>query len=187
MPRLNQRLGFTRYEADEYYKRALESYRKNDFDSAIDAMTDAIDALPGKSEYLAARGLMYLEDGEIEKAEADFEQALRHYAYEMLAHYGRGMIAYKAKDWDAALTHFVSAQRIEPARPETAYYLALTLAHKRQFADAAAQMAHAQQIFEQADDRRKADAARWLRELTRQAERPPTLFDAGAGSTRPRP
>lgn len=185
MPRLDQRLGFTRFEADEYYRRALESFRKGDFDSAIDAMTDAIDALPGKSEYLAARGLMFLEDAETEKAEADFEEALRHYAYEMLAHYGRGMIAYKAKDWDAALTHFVTAQRIEPQRPETAYYLGLTLAHKRQFADAAAQMAHAHQIFEKNDDRRKADAARWLRELTRQAERPRGLFDGGdAGDSR---
>ena len=43
MPPINQRLGFTRFEADEYYKQALEAFKKNDFDNAIDAMKNAIE------------------------------------------------------------------------------------------------------------------------------------------------
>ncbi|MEP7292308.1 MAG: hypothetical protein ABI835_11020, partial [Chloroflexota bacterium] len=56
MPRINQQLGFTRYEADEYYKQALDAYQKGDLDAAVDAMKNAIAALPKKAEYYAARG-----------------------------------------------------------------------------------------------------------------------------------
>ncbi|MBK8029585.1 MAG: tetratricopeptide repeat protein [Chloroflexi bacterium] len=44
----------------------------------------------------------------------------------MLAHYGRGAIAYKRKKWDEALEHFTKAYHAKTDRPETLYYLALT-------------------------------------------------------------
>ena len=74
MPRIDQQLGFTRYEADEYYKQALDAYRKGDYDTAVDAMKNAIAALPKKAEYYAARGLMYLEDGVTQSALEDFDR-----------------------------------------------------------------------------------------------------------------
>src|SRR5262245_6689331 len=130
MPRLNQHLGLTRFSADEHYKRALDSYQKGQFDDAVDAMTDAIEELPTKSEYFAARGYFYLEDGVRDKAQTDFERALKIYPYEMLAHYGLGLIAYKGKNFDEALEHFTKAYRSDPQRPETQYYLAL-VCHNR--------------------------------------------------------
>lgn len=167
MPSFNQRLGMTRYEADEYYRRALDAYRKGDFDAAIDAMTDALDALPNKSEYLAARGLVYLEDGEPEKARADFEAALGRFKYEMLANYGLGMLEYKAGNWDVALAHFLSAHYADQKRPETLYYLALTYYRKGDLVNATNYMVRANEAFEKAKDKRKADAARWLREFSK--------------------
>lgn len=167
MPSFNQRLGMTRYEADEYYRQALEAYQKRDFDRAVDAMTDALDALPNKSEYLAARGLIYLEDGEPEKAREDFEAALRRFSYEMLANYGMGVLEYKAGNWDAALAHFLSAHYADQKRPETLYYLALTYYRKGDLVNATNNMVRANEAFEAANDKRKADAARWLREFSK--------------------
>jgi tetratricopeptide (TPR) repeat protein len=170
MARLTQRLGFARYEADEYYKQALDAFARRRFDEAILSMDKAIEALPTKSEYFAARGFFYLEDGVRDKALADFEQALKLYRYEMLAHYGRGVIAYEDRNWDEALAHFSDAYRADPKRPETLYYLAL-LYHRKGNNQAAQQlMAQAQAGFEAANDRRKGDAARWVKEFQKQLE-----------------
>jgi tetratricopeptide (TPR) repeat protein len=167
MPNFNQRLGMTRYEADEYYRRALEAYRKGDFDNAIDAMNDALEALPNKSEYFVARGLIFLEDGEVEKARADFEESLRRFRHEMLANYGMGVLEYKDGKWDTALQYFLSAHYADQKRPETLYYLALTYYRKGDLVNATNYMVRANDAFEQANDRRKSDSARWLRELSK--------------------
>ena len=171
MARLNQRLGFTRYEADEYYQRALDAYKKGDFDNAIDALTDAIDLLPTRAEYLAARGFFFLEDGEPEKAERDFAAAIQHNRYEMLAHYGRGVLAYQAGEYAAALGHFRTASYADAKRGEPLYYMALTALRLNDFASAINFMSMALTAFEKAGDKRRSDASRWLREIQRQAER----------------
>lgn len=164
---INQRWGISRYEADEYYRRALEAYRKRAFDDAVDAMNDAIEALPTKSEYYAARGLILLEDGELERARADFETALHYFRYEMLAHYGLGALAYKAGKFDEAIRHFMQAYFIDTERAETLYYLALSHYRRGDLAAAIDFMVRANDRLEQANDRRKADAARWLREFAK--------------------
>lgn len=177
MAKLNQRLGFTRYEADEYYKQALDAFRKRQFSQAIHLMDSAIEVLPNKSEYYAARGYMYLEDAVNDKAQADFETALKKYPYEMLAHYGLGMIAYKDGDYDAALDRFTKAYYADQQRAETLYYLALTYFHKRDLVSAANLMKLAHDRFEATDDKRKSDAAKWLRELSKLAERTAALLN----------
>jgi len=185
MPRLDQRLGLTRYEADEAYKRALDSYKGGDFDTAIDSITAAIDALPNHAEYYAARGFFNLEDGEDEKARDDFNAAIKRYKYEMLAHYGLGMLAYKqaakstdVADWDEALKHFSTAARIDSQRAETLYYLALVYYHRRDYPNAVQYMLSAQTAFEAAGDRRKSSADKWVREFTRMVERTRGLLSA---------
>jgi tetratricopeptide (TPR) repeat protein len=173
MARLNQRLGLTRYEADEHYRLALDAYRKGRYDVAINHLNDAIAALPTRSEYFAARGFIYLEDDVKDKAQDDFQQALKLYRYEMLAHYGRGIIAYNDKNWDEALAHFTDAHYVDPKRPETLYYLALAH-HRKGNQDAALRfMGEALATFEKANDRRKADAAKWVKELQKVIESKP--------------
>jgi tetratricopeptide (TPR) repeat protein len=181
MPRINQHLGFTRFEADQYYKQALEAYKKGDFDSAIDNMKNAIEALPRKAEYYAARGLMYLDDGVTQSALDDFEQALKIFPHEMLAHYGRGIIAFNDKQWDEALQHFTSAYYVDQQRPETLYYLALTYYHKRDFPSAANLMKLANDRFEALNDKRKADSGKWLRELAKMADKTAELLKGSSG------
>ena len=175
MARIDQHLGFTRFAADEYYKQALEAFRKGDFDTAVDDMKNAIAALPRKAEYYAARGFMYLEDGVTQSALDDFDQALKLFPHEMLAHYGRGIVAFKDQDWDEALNHFTAAYYADTQRAETLYYLALTYSHKRDYASAVNLMKLAADRMEATGDKRKADAQKWLRELTKLADKPPEL------------
>jgi tetratricopeptide (TPR) repeat protein len=173
MPRFDQRLGFTRAEADEYYRRALEAYKKGQFDVAIDALTEAIELWPGRSEYYAARGLIYFQDGVDDKAAADFDTALKHFPYEMLGHYGKGMLAYKARNWEEAIRHFTQAHYIDPQRPETLYYLALAYFHAGDRTHAANYMALAHQIFEASGHRYKTYSGRWIKELEKSLARKP--------------
>ncbi|MFW5771785.1 MAG: tetratricopeptide repeat protein [Phototrophicaceae bacterium] len=170
MPRLTQRLGLTRYEADEYYKEALRAYDNDDMNAAVLAMESAIDMLPTNSEYYAARGLFYLLDGEIDAASADFEESLRHYPYEVLAHYGLGVIAYDKRDMETALEQFTIAQRADPQRPETLYYLALVQHHRGENAVALDLMQQAHALFDQAgDSKNRTTANRWIATLKRLA------------------
>jgi tetratricopeptide (TPR) repeat protein len=162
---LAQRFGLTRYEADEYYKLALAAYDKRKMDEALLAMEQAIELLPRNSEYYAARGFFFLEDGVINKANDDFEKALSIHPYETMAHFGRGMIAYNAKNWDEAQAHFQDAYYSNPERPEILYYLALVHHHKHANEQALAYMQQAHALFEKAGDKRQSDANRWVREL----------------------
>lgn len=165
MTKLPQRLGLTRYEADEYFQQALDAYKKGRYDTAISAINDALALLPGRAEYVATRGLIYLEDGVKDKALADFEQALRLYPFEMLAHYGRGVIAYRDRNWDEALAHFTDAYRADPNRPETLYYLALVYHRKGNNEGAKKLMEAAIERFPADDARRRGDAQKWVKEF----------------------
>lgn len=183
MPRLDQRLGLTRYEADEHYRLALKAFEKRDYDNAIDQMTKAIDAYAGNAEYFAARGLMYLDDGVEEKATEDFQAARKLFAYELLANYGLGVIAYKKEDWDSAHDYFTTAYYADQQRAETLYYLALVYFHKREFASAANLMRLAHARFEATQDKRKGDAQKWLNELKKLAEKTAQLLANNAHDT----
>jgi tetratricopeptide (TPR) repeat protein len=170
MVRITQRLGLTRYEADEFYKKGLAAYEKRNLDEALVNLSDAIDALPNHAEYYAARGFVYLEDGIEDKARVDFEQALKLYPYEMLAHYGQGILAYRVKDWETALNHFLNAFRSDQKRPETLYYLALVYHHLNQYENALQVMRQAQTALDANGDKRKTDAGKWVRTLEKLVE-----------------
>ena len=165
MAKLTQRLGLPRFEADEFYKRGLAAFAKGDYDQAIDNLNKAIDLLPGKSEYLAARGYMHLKDGVRDKANSDFDAALKQYEYELLAHFGRGMIAYKDKNWEDAETAFSRALAVDPERAETLYYLALVFHRQKNNQAALPLMQKAEDRFEIAKDKRRMDARQWVREF----------------------
>lgn len=159
-----QRFKLNRFEADEYYKQALEDYRKEDYEEAILKMERAIELLPDNAEYYAARGMMYYKAGTHDEARKDFEKALTFYEHEILAHYGLGAVAYDDRRYADAAKHFDAAYRLDTTRPETLYFMALTY-HKLDRNDFAAQiMRMAHDLFPEADARRK-DAAKWLRLL----------------------
>lgn len=170
MPSITQRLGLPRYEADQKYKDALASYLKKDLDAAIAKMNEVIQLLPTHSEYWAARGMMYLEDGVNDAAKADFERAVKSFKLEMLGHYGLGMVAYREERYSEALTHLEEAQRLDPNRIETLYTLALTLDKLNRSDEGLDLMTRAHDLMDATADKRKPDAVRWLNQLRRRVK-----------------
>ncbi len=186
MPRLVERFGLTRFDADQNYRLALAAYEKRQLEEAILKMDAAIGLLSNEPEYYAARGLFYLEDGIKDKALRDFEQALRLNRYELLAHYGRGVIAYRDRNWEEALAHFRDAYYADPQRAETVYYLALSYHRLRDNLNAQRFMQAAVTLLENAKDKRRADAQRWVREFQRLVEQAQRQLSSEQATALPR-
>jgi predicted Zn-dependent protease len=171
MANLPARFGLSRYEADEHYKIAISFYQKHNLEQALLHIGHALSLLPHNAEYLAAQGFFFLEDGVVDKAEEAFDMALRRNAYEMLANYGKGVLAYRHKDWQKALMYFLNAWAAVPERPETLYYLALASHHSgdnRKALDWMRQAAAAYATIEAPEAKKPArDATRWVTELER--------------------
>lgn len=171
MARLVSRFGISRLDADEHYRVALDFFQKNNLDQAILNMNSAIELVPNRAEYYAARGFMRLEDGDPNRAEPDFDKALQINPYEVLANYGKGVIAYNHKDYDIALDSFMKAWAAENNRPETLYYLALVYHRKKDNFQALYWMQQTLAIYQNsAEDDKEArkrlrNAEKWIGEF----------------------
>jgi tetratricopeptide (TPR) repeat protein len=132
-------------------------------EEALANMEQALALYPNSAEYHATRGFFFLEHGARDKATTAFDEALRYNQYEMLAHYGLGVLAFKAQDWPRALEHFNLANMITPNRAETLYYLALVQRISNQAPAAIATMQKALALYENMDAKKQArDARAWL-------------------------
>lgn len=188
MARLVARLGITRYEADEYYRIALKSFEKKNLDEAVLNLNKAIEAYPRRAEYYAARGYFHLRDGLPNEAESDFDHALTINPYEIMANFGKGVIAYNHKDDDKALEYFTKAWAADSERAETLYYLALVHHRKRDNVAAKHWMSQAADIYEKhSQNDREArknmrNAEKWMREfdkLIKEAQKRAKAENAG--------
>ena len=160
--------GAARYWADERYHAALIAFKARDLASAITEIEAAIALLPSHAEYFATLGFFCLEDKDTAAAKLHFERALELQPYEMLANYGRGMIAYRDKDWaTSAADCFRNSLAAQPKRAETQYYLALVYHRLGRNDDATRWMTSAQKLFASAEDRREQYCQSWIREFQR--------------------
>lgn len=162
---LSGRLGLTRYQADEYYAQALDAYEKGNLEGALENIGYALALLPQNSEYLAAQGLFHLEQDDEDAAREDFEGALAIHDGEALANYGMGALAYHDSAWDDAVVFFNKARAINPTQVEIPYYLALIYHRQQDNRTAQTYMEQALQLMEDAGDKRRTDARRWVREF----------------------
>ena len=165
MNRFAQRLGFTRYRADEHYRAGLAAFVSRDLESAIGELRMAVELLPGHAEYHAALGFVLLDDKRQRQARESFERALTLNRYEMLANYGRGIIAYRDKSWLEALNFFNAAYAAQPERAETEYYLGMINHRLGRNEEAVTWMESAAEAFAQTGDRRQSHCTAWLREF----------------------
>lgn len=165
MTSLAQRLGISRFEADQRYRAGLAAFATRDQRRAIAEFQAAIQLLPNHAEYHAALGLLLLEGKRKADAVAAFDEALRLNPYEALANYGRGMIAYSAKDWLAAEALFFQALAAQPERAETQYYMAM-IKHRLGRNEAALDwMRSAAAGFAAKNDKRVNHCRAWIREF----------------------
>ncbi len=167
MNSFSQRLGLPRYQADEHYRRALRSFARRDLRAAFAELDAAIALLPRHAEYHAVLGLFLFEDKLTQRAGEAFEAALALDAYDMLGNYGRGMLAYRAKDWAVAEGCFRRALAAQPQRAETQYYLAM-VNHRLGRNDAATRwMEAAAEAFSANDGRRAQQCESWIGEFSK--------------------
>lgn len=179
MARIVERFGLTRYDADQHYKEALQAYKKRNLEEAHVHINQAIQLLSSHAEYYAAQGFFYLEDDVTAKAQASFDTVLSLNPYEMLANYGKGIIAYKDKNWEEALAYFFDALAAEPNRPETQYYLAMVNHRLSQNDQALKWMQQARMGFAKTEDKRERNCERWLREFEKLVEEGLLRFNPG--------
>jgi tetratricopeptide (TPR) repeat protein len=166
MAKLSARFGLSRYEADEYYRIAIDFYRKNSLQEAIQNMDYALMLLPNNAEYWAARGFFYWEDGVFDKAESDFDQALKHNSFEIMGNYGKGAMAYRREEWQVALDYFMKAWAADGGRGDTLYYVALCHFRLKHYAEAKKWLTQAQEAYTRQNDKtHQKDLEKWLSEI----------------------
>lgn len=164
---LGTRFGINRYEADENYRKALEYYHMKNLDQAVLHMNNAIELQGRRAEYYAARGFFRMEDGIMDEAADDYDKALQLNRYEILANYGKGVLAFKENQAEAALAYFMNAWAADNDRAETLFYIALCHHRLQDNAQALQWMQQADAIYGASEDRearrRKRVAERWLK------------------------
>ncbi len=166
MAKLTARIGLGRYEADQYYHAALQSYRERRLRDAIQNMDYALMILPDHPEYLAARAFFHLEVGQLEQAENDTNASLRANPFEVLANYNKGVLHFQRREWPEAQQAFMKAWAADTQRAETQYYLALVAYRMGDIDSARRWMQGARTLLEALNDKaRLADADAWLREF----------------------
>lgn len=168
--KLLENLGLSRFEADEAYQLALAAFQLNNLQDALAHIEEAVARQPRQAEYHAALGWFQLERGDQAQARAGFEQALRINAYELLANYGLGMLAYQDKRWQEAAGYFLDAIAAQLDRPETMYYLALVRHRQGDNERAMHWMGKAGAAFSADDAERARQCQAWLREFAQLVE-----------------
>jgi Tfp pilus assembly protein PilF len=126
-----------------YYSRVgTDYYRKGEYDSAIQALTEAIRMDGNFSFALFTRGQAYAAKGDDESAMQDFKvvisgggppQDSRIVAW---AHYARGLLRLKRKQYDKALDDFDAAHHIDRIFKEAYRAQAEVLFRQKHFAEA---------------------------------------------------
>lgn len=165
MAKLAQRLGISRYRADEHYQTGLAAFVSRDLALSIRELRTAVALLPRHAEFHSALGFALLDDKQQRPAAESFERALSLNSFEMLANYGQGLIAYRAKNWNEAWKYFNAAHVARPKRAETLYCLAMVSHRLGNNAEALACMESAKLGFAKSGDRREAHCDAWQREF----------------------
>lgn len=147
--------------AERYYERGLHYYEKNKLDLALADLDAAVLEAPKNAEFLAARGFILLQSARLDDAEEDFILSLELDPKQWLAHYGRGIHAFDAADYDKAVDCFSRAQLIESKRPEIYFYRAVALHQLGRSDEAIRDMTYAQSLFV-TGDKRIEQAKKWL-------------------------
>jgi len=147
--------------AERYYERALHAYGRSRYDAAIADLDEAIQIEPKRAELYIARGMALLADQRSPDAEEDFAYGLSLDPTQWGAHYGRGVRAFEAGDYRAAVDAFSRAQHLAPDRFETYVYRAVSLHQLGQKDEALRDLRFAETLVEPSDKRLRL-LKRWI-------------------------
>jgi tetratricopeptide (TPR) repeat protein len=163
-PRRNRGLGQAGRKltaAQRYYERGLDHFANGRWTDALADLDEAIYYEPKNAEYYIARGLILLHMNEADEAEEDFAHGLKLDSTQWGAHYGRGMRAYKNKNYADSVNQFSRAQHVAPERPEIYFHRSISFYAMGNSLEAIRDMEFALRLFS-ADDKRREQANTWL-------------------------
>jgi tetratricopeptide (TPR) repeat protein len=112
-------------KADDWFATALQYEAEGKTRAqAIDAYDHALGLDPQRPEALINCGMLYYEDGDLEKASEYFERALALDAESALAHFNLGSVLEELGELEASRQHLRQAVRLLPDYPDAHYNLA---------------------------------------------------------------
>lgn|GEM_PF-1020155 len=114
------------------------SLKNKNLDQALELANQAIDLEPGRAEFHHTRGWVYFKLGEIDKATADLQEALKIQPGYILARYNLGLLSYLAMDYTKALDCFDQVLMAKPDHTKVSLFKAITLAKTNNASEAIA-------------------------------------------------
>lgn len=85
------------------------------YSEAINSFTKAINLETNNYRAILYRGIAYLRADQLDEAQADYETVQRQFPKEAIIDYGLGEIAYRRKNTNAAITHYLNYLNNAPA------------------------------------------------------------------------
>lgn len=111
-----------------YLDFASVSYAHGAFQVGVDVMTDGITLQPNSAQLYFARGVLYVQLGQYDKAETDFEKAYELDPSQSLSAAAQTLAAAQQNDFDRALTKVQQSLARDPNDPIMLYLQADILA-----------------------------------------------------------
>src|SRR6266487_3820906 len=113
-----------------YLDFANISFAHESFQVGIDVITEGMVMQPNAGELYVARGVLYVQLAQYDKAEADFEKAYELDPHQSLSTAAQGLAAVQANDLDHALASIQSKLERKPNDPLLLYLQADVLSQK---------------------------------------------------------
>jgi putative PEP-CTERM system TPR-repeat lipoprotein len=115
---------------------------QGDLDRAVQTLDLAVEAGPALPRVRLARARLLLLEGQDDKASADLDVALKGDPKNAVAHYLKGLLLIRAKDWKGADLEFQKIQPVLSQLPRGDYYYALVKSNVNQLEQAVEQATH---------------------------------------------
>jgi tetratricopeptide (TPR) repeat protein len=113
-----------------YLDFASLSFAHESFQVGIDVISEGMRLSPGAAQLYVARGVLYVQLAQYDKAEADFEKAYELDPHQSLSTAAQGLAAVQANDVDHALASIQSKLERKPNDPLLLYLQADVLSQK---------------------------------------------------------
>ena len=105
-------------------------FNHQSFQVGIDVITDGLSQQPNSDDLYVARGVLYVQLAQYDKAEADFEKAYELNPNQSLSIAAQGLVAVQSNDLDHALTSIQEKLQRKPNDPVLLYLQADILSQK---------------------------------------------------------
>lgn len=125
-------------EAEQAYEQALELFRQGQTEKAREQLERAVQLFPAYFLALNRLGLEALQAGDVAASEQWFARALRANPNSASARFGMGWVQYQKGELQAAAEHLRQSAAMNPAVPETQWYLGLTALELKHWKEAEA-------------------------------------------------